>query len=79
MHREPHANRTPYLSSIFATWKNSIVTAQDSLRLALKEVLGPNARVHGFKGSAPPGVSQILRATGSWCRSSPPCTVLPSD
>jgi hypothetical protein len=29
------------------------VTAQDSLRLALKDVLGPNARVHGFKGSAP--------------------------
>jgi hypothetical protein len=29
------------------------VTVQEALKVALREMLGPSARIHGFKGAAP--------------------------
>lgn len=40
------------------------MTAQAALKVALREVLGPNARRHGYKGSAPTWLQS--NAVGDW-------------
>ncbi|WP_241668335.1 DUF4304 domain-containing protein [Pedococcus bigeumensis] len=58
-HPDPHSHADER-SSRRATWHAARVTAQDALRAAPRDHLGPAARRHGYKGSPP-----------NWRKSSP--------
>lgn len=54
--------RTPPARSL--SCESDCVTAQDALRTALRDHLGPSARSHGYKGSAP--TWRKASALGDW-------------